>query len=83
MKDQKSSYGNKRKRPTLFDVDREVSVGTTTVSRVINGGHYAEADTMAHVQSIIADSAIVQARPRASRRTNIAATRLRRSLCCR
>ena len=53
MKDQKSVPLSKPKRPTLFDVAREAGVGTTTVSRVINGGHYVDADTMARVQSVI------------------------------
>ena len=53
MKDQKSSRPSKPKRPTLFDVAREAGVGTTTVSRVINGGHYVDAETMARVQAVI------------------------------
>ena len=53
MKDRKSSYRSKPKRPTLSDVAREAGVGTTTVSRVINGGHYVDADTMARVQAVI------------------------------
>ena len=54
MKDQKSRPVSRRKRPTLFDVAREAGVGTTTVSRVINGGHYVDTDTMARVQAVIA-----------------------------
>jgi LacI family transcriptional regulator len=42
-----------RKRPTLVDVAREAGVGTTTVSRIINGGHYVEAGTMARVQAVM------------------------------
>ena len=45
MKDQKSSRPSKPKRPTLFDVAREAGVGATTVSRVIDGGHYVDAET--------------------------------------
>jgi LacI family transcriptional regulator len=41
------------KRPTLVDVAREAGVGTTTVSRIINGGHYVEAGTMARVQAVM------------------------------
>jgi LacI family transcriptional regulator len=42
-----------RKRPTLVDVAREAGVGTTTVSRIINGGHYVEAGTLARVQAVM------------------------------
>jgi LacI family transcriptional regulator len=42
-----------RKRPTLVDVAREAGVGTTTVSRIINGGHYVDAGTMARVQAVM------------------------------
>ena len=41
------------KRPTLVDVAREAGVGTTTVSRILNGGHYVEAGTLARVQSVM------------------------------
>jgi len=41
------------KRPTLVDVAREAGVGTTTVSRIINGGHYVEAGTLARVQVVM------------------------------
>ena len=54
MKQPKSTHRSRPKRPTLFDVAREASVGTTTVSRVINGGRYVDADTMARVQAVIA-----------------------------
>lgn len=53
MKQQKSSHRTKPKRPTLVDVAREAGVGTTTVSRVINGGHYVDAGTLARVQAVI------------------------------
>ncbi len=43
----------KSKRPTLVDVAREAGVGTTTVSRIINGGHYVEAGTLARVQAVM------------------------------
>jgi LacI family transcriptional regulator len=42
-----------RKRPTLVDVAREAGVGTTTVSRIINGGHYVEAGTLARVKAVM------------------------------
>jgi LacI family transcriptional regulator len=42
-----------RKRPTLVDVALESGVGTTTVSRIINGGHYVEAGTLARVQAVM------------------------------
>jgi len=41
------------KRSTLVDVAREAGVGTTTVSRVINGGHYVEAKTLARVRAVM------------------------------
>jgi LacI family transcriptional regulator len=41
------------KRPTLKDVAREAGVGTTTVSRIINGGRYVEAATLARVQAVM------------------------------
>ena len=41
------------KRPTLVDVAREAGVGTTTVSRILNGGHYVEAGTLARVQAVM------------------------------
>jgi LacI family transcriptional regulator len=48
-----SRRAGNRKRPTLVDVAREAGVGTTTVSRIINGGHYVETGTMARVQAVI------------------------------
>lgn len=53
MGDRKSRTLQRPKRPTLFDVAREAGVGTTTVSRVINGGHYVETSTMARVQAVM------------------------------
>ena len=53
MKAPKSIPSQKPRRPTLFDVAREAGVGTTTVSRVINGGHYVDAATMARVQAVM------------------------------
>ena len=44
-----------QKRPTLVDVARKAGVGTTTVSRIINGGHYVETGTMARVQAVMKD----------------------------
>ncbi len=52
--EQRTKLQQKPKRPVLSDVAREAGVGTTTVSRVINGGHYVDAATMAKVQSVIA-----------------------------
>ena len=43
----------KRKRPALRDVAKEAGVGPTTVSRVINGGHYVDPLTLAKVQKVI------------------------------
>jgi len=43
----------KQRRPTLADVARMAGVGTTTVSRVINGGHYVDAATMSKVRSVM------------------------------
>lgn len=40
--------------PTLSDVAREAGVGTTTVSRVINGGERVSQETLDRVQSVIA-----------------------------
>src|SRR6187402_2270655 len=39
--------------PTLADVARKAGVGTTTVSRVINGGQRVSPDTLAKVHSVI------------------------------
>jgi len=47
------SISRKKRRPTLRDVARLAEVGTTTVSRVINGGHYVDAATMSKVQRVI------------------------------
>ena len=44
----------KRKHPTLTEVARKASVGTTTVSRVINGGRNVNPKTLARVQHVIA-----------------------------
>lgn len=46
--------GKVRRAPTVSDVAREAGVGTTTVSRVINGGHYVNPKTMSRVQDVIA-----------------------------
>jgi LacI family transcriptional regulator len=54
MNDNRSTPPRKRKRrPTLLDVARMAGVGTTTVSRVINGGHYVDPATMSKVQDVI------------------------------
>jgi len=39
--------------PTLSQVAREAGVGTTTVSRVINGGDRVSPETLAHVRRVI------------------------------
>lgn len=42
-----------RSHPTLSDVAREAGVGTTTVSRVINGGALVSPDTLARVRAAV------------------------------
>jgi LacI family transcriptional regulator len=44
---------NKGAPPTVSEVARAAGVGTTTVSRVINGGDRVSPDTLAHVLSVI------------------------------
>jgi LacI family transcriptional regulator len=39
--------------PTLNEVARRAGVGTTTVSRVINGGHRVSLETLVRVRSAI------------------------------
>ena len=39
--------------PTLSQVARKAGVGTTTVSRVINGGDRVSPETLAHVRRVI------------------------------
>ncbi|HEX3572707.1 MAG TPA: LacI family DNA-binding transcriptional regulator [Acidobacteriaceae bacterium] len=43
----------KTKAPTLSEVARKAGVGTTTVSRVINGGHRVDPKTLARVRKAI------------------------------
>jgi LacI family transcriptional regulator len=43
----------KNPHPTLSQVAREAGVGTTTVSRVINGGSRVSPETLAHVRQVI------------------------------
>jgi len=43
----------KNAHPTLSEVAKRAGVGTTTVSRVINGGHLVEPATLARVRSVI------------------------------
>lgn len=43
----------KKKHPTLGEVAREAGVGTTTVSRVINGGRRVDPETLARVRRAI------------------------------
>ena len=45
----------RKNRPTLHDVARAAGVGTTTVSRVINGGHYVSPDMLAKIQRVMAE----------------------------
>ncbi|MGC9198361.1 MAG: LacI family DNA-binding transcriptional regulator, partial [Acidobacteriaceae bacterium] len=42
-----------RKHPTLNDVAKRAGVGTTTVSRVINGAEHVEPHTLARVERAI------------------------------
>jgi len=53
MTEERPNSRKKNQRPTLRDVARLAGVGTTTVSRVINGGHYVDPVTMSKVQSVI------------------------------
>lgn len=43
----------RRNRPTLHDVAKAAGVGTTTVSRVINGGHYVAPEMLARIQRVM------------------------------
>jgi LacI family transcriptional regulator len=43
----------KNQHPTLSQVARQAGVGTTTVSRVINGGSRVSPETLAHVRRVI------------------------------
>lgn len=43
----------RRNRPTLRDVANAAGVGTTTVSRVINGGHYVAPEMLARIQRVM------------------------------
>jgi LacI family transcriptional regulator len=43
----------RKNRPTLRDVAHEAGVGTTTVSRVINGGHYVAPKMLARIQRVM------------------------------
>lgn len=44
---------SKSSRPTLSEVAARAGVGTTTVSRVINGGHRVDPKTLARVRKVI------------------------------
>lgn len=46
---------SRKSRPTLHDVAKAAGVGTTTVSRVINGGHYVAPKMLARVQRVMTD----------------------------
>ncbi|HVW78266.1 MAG TPA: LacI family DNA-binding transcriptional regulator [Alloacidobacterium sp.] len=46
---------SRKNRPTLHDVAKAAGVGTTTVSRVINGGHYVGPEMLARIQSVMAE----------------------------
>lgn len=43
----------RKNRPTLHDVAKAAGVGTTTVSRVINGGHYVAPEMLARIQRVM------------------------------
>lgn len=43
----------RKRRPTLRDVAEAAGVGTTTVSRVINGGHYVAPEMLARIQKVM------------------------------
>lgn len=43
----------RRNRATLRDVAKAAGVGTTTVSRVINGGHYVAPEMLARIQRVM------------------------------
>jgi LacI family transcriptional regulator len=45
----------RKNRPTLHDVANAAGVGTTTVSRVINGGHYVGPEMLARIQRVMAE----------------------------
>jgi LacI family transcriptional regulator len=45
----------KSKHPTLSEVAKKAGVGTTTVSRVINGGNQVDPKTLARVRRVIED----------------------------
>lgn len=47
--------GTQENRPTLRDVATAAGVGTTTVSRVINGGQYVAPELLARIQRVIAE----------------------------
>ena len=49
-----------KRHPTVSDVARKAGVGTTTVSRVINGGLRVDPETLAHVRSVIEAIGYVQ-----------------------
>lgn len=51
MAKQSAPKPSRAKSVTLVDVAREAGVGTTTVSRVLNGAHYVHADTLARIQA--------------------------------
>lgn len=46
---------SRKNRPTLHDVAKAAGVGTTTVSRVINGGHYVGPEMLARIQRVMTD----------------------------
>lgn len=51
MRKRSGTSANENKPATLVDVAREAGVGTTTVSRVLNGAQYVHADTLARIQA--------------------------------
>lgn len=47
--------GSRVKPPTLRDVAKAAGVGTTTVSRVINGGRYVAPELLARIKGVMAE----------------------------
>ncbi len=64
----------RKSRPTLHDVAKAAGVGTTTVSRVINGGHYVAPKMLARIQRVMADLGYQPNEAARSRRANARGT---------
>lgn len=52
-RNERQSPASAKRRPTLVDVAKDAGVGTSTVSRILNGGHYVEASTLARVTAVM------------------------------